>query len=160
MNEQNNMPTGIDPNAPQNPGYNPAPSAPAVRLRTDRSLLKYILLSIVTLGIYGLVTMTLVADDINTAASRYDGKKTMHFCLLFFLVGWLTLGIGYLVWYHKLSERIGNELRRRNIAYNFSATDFWLWEILGVIIVIGPFIYMHKLFTATNLICENYNVNG
>ena len=41
--------------------------------------------------------MSSVSTDINTIASRYDGKKTMHFCLLVFLVSWLTLGIGVLV---------------------------------------------------------------
>ena len=27
----------------------------------------------------------------------------------------------------------------------FNATDFWLWNILGSLIVVGPFIYVHKL---------------
>ena len=137
-----------------------APSAPAVQLKTNRGLIKYILLSIITLGIYGLVVMSSVSTDINTIASRYDGKKTMHFCLLVFLVSWLTLGIGVLVWHHRICARIGNELDRRGIGYSFGAGTFWGWEILGALIAVGPFIYLHKLFKAMNLLSEDYNTKG
>ena len=133
---------------------------PAGKLNTNRSLLKYILLSLITFGIYGLVVMSGVSSDINTIASRYDGKKTMHYCLIFFLFSWMTLGIVPLVWYHRISSRIGTELNRRGIEYSFGAGSFWGWSILGVFIIVGPFIYTHKLLHAMNLLCEDYNVNG
>ena len=133
---------------------------PVGQLKTNKGLVKYIFLSIITLGIYGLVVMSSVSNDINIVASRYDGKKTMHYCLLFFLVGPITLGIAYLVWFHKISNRIGNELKRRNVAYSFSCSDFWLWNVIGSIIVVGPFIYYYKLFKATNLMCADYNKRG
>ena len=132
---------------------------PAQR-KTNKGLLKYILLSLITFGIYGLVVISSVSDDVNIIASRYDGKKTMHYCLLFFIVAPITFGIASIVWFHKISNRIGAELKRRGVAYSFSAADFWLWNVIGSIIVIGPFVYMHKLFKATNLMCENYNING
>lgn len=135
-------------------------SAPVGQLKTNKGLLKYILLSIITFGIYGLVVMSSVSNDINIIASRYDGKKTMHFCLLAFIVGPITLEIATLVWYHKISNRIGNELARRNISYSFGASSFWLWGIIGSLIIVGPLVYMHKLFKATNLIAENYNALG
>ncbi len=134
--------------------------SPVGKLKTNKGLIKFILLSAITFGIYGLIVMSSVSSDINITASRYDGKKTMHFCLLYFLVGWLTFGIGYIVWYHKISARIGNELRRRNIAYTFDAADFWIWNVIGSVIFVGPFIYLHKLLKATNLINADYNVKG
>ena len=133
---------------------------PVGQLKTNKSLLKYILLSLVTFGIYPLVVMSAVSNDINIVASRYDGKKTMHYCLLFFVVAPITLGIASIVWYHKVSNRIGDEVKRRGINYKFSATDFWLWNVLGALIVVGPFIYIHKMFKAVNLMNENYNTNG
>lgn len=133
---------------------------PARRLSTDRGLLKYILLSLVTFGIYAIVVMSTISDDINLIASRYDGRKTMHFCLLAFLVAPITLGIGTLVWYHNLSDRIGNELIRRGINHQFGASTFWLWNVLGSFILVGPFVYFHKFFTAMNLLSENYNNTG
>lgn len=135
-------------------------TAPVGQLKTNKGLLKTILLSIVTLGIYPLVVMSVVSNDINIVASRYDGKKTMHFCLLTFIVAPITFGIAGIVWYHKISNRIGAELKRRGVDYNFSAADYWLWSVLGSLIVIGPFVYLHKMFKATNLMNAHYNVNG
>jgi len=139
--------------------YQPS-TAPVGQLNSKRSLLKYILLGIVTLGIYTIVFYTGISNDINIIASRYDGKKTMHYCLLAFLIGPITIGIGVLVWFHRISGRIGNELTRRNISYSFGAKDFWLWSILGSLIVVGPFIYIFKLATASNMLAEHYNING
>lgn len=135
-------------------------NAPVGQLKTNKGLLKTILLSLVTLGIYPLVVMSAVSNDINIVASRYDGKKTMHFCLLAFIVFPITFGIAGIVWYHRISDRIGNELKRRGIAYSFSAADYWLWSVLGSLIAIGPLVYLHKLFKAVNLMNEHYNQNG
>lgn len=55
--------------------YTASSASPAVQLPTNRSLLKFILLSIITLGIYGLVVMTKISTEINTIASPYDNKK-------------------------------------------------------------------------------------
>ena len=129
-------------------------------MKTNKSLVKFILLSLITFGIYGIVILSSVSNDINIIASRYDGKRTMHYCLLCFLVGNITFGIGYIVWYHKISNRIGDELNRRGINYSFGAKDYWLWSVLGSLIIVGPFIYTYKLLKATNLLCENYNING
>ncbi len=133
---------------------------PVMHLPTNRSTVKYILLSILTLGIYGIVEMTSISENVNVIASRRDGKKTMNYCLLFFVVSWLTLGIGYIVWYHRLSNRIGAELRQRQIPYSFGAGSFWGWNILGSLILIGPFVYLYRLMHAMNMLCENYNLNG
>ena len=135
-------------------------NAPTFKLKTNRGLIKYILLSLITFGIYGLVVMSCVSTDINLIASKYDGKKTMHYCLIFFIFTGLTLGIAPLVWYHRISARIGNELRRRNIGYSFGAGSFWGWNILGSFIAIGPLVYLHKLLKAMNLLSNDYNVNG
>lgn len=131
-----------------------------VQLKTNRSLLKYILLSLITFGIYGIVVMSGVSTDINIIAARYDGKKTMHYCLVLFVFSWLTMGIVPLVWYHKMSARIGGGLNRRGIDYNFGAGTFWGWGVLGTLILVGPFIYIHKLLKGMNLLSEDFNTKG
>lgn len=135
-------------------------TAPAVQLKTNRGLLKYILLGLITFGIYPIVVMSGISSDINMIASKYDGKKTMHFCLLFFIFAGLTLGIAPIVWYHRISNRIGKELARRGIGYSFGAGSFWGWNVLGSLIGVGPFIYLHKLCKAMNKLAADYNVNG
>ncbi len=135
-------------------------NAPVLQLQTKRGLVKFILLSLITCGIYALVFYSKVSTDINLIASRHDGKKTMHYCLLLFIVAPITLGIAGIVWYHRISNRIGNELTRRGIGYDFGASSYWLWNVLGSLIGIGPFIYLHKLCKAMNLLSADYNVNG
>ena len=131
-----------------------------LQLKTNRGLIKFILLSFITFGIYGLVVMSAVSTDINTIASRYDGKRTMHYCLIFFIFTGLTLGIAPIVWYHRVSARIGKELKRRSIAYSFGAGSYWGWNVLGSLIGIGPLVYLHKLLKAMNLLSADYNAKG
>ncbi|MBP3335965.1 MAG: DUF4234 domain-containing protein [Ruminiclostridium sp.] len=133
---------------------------PARQLNTHRGLLKFILLGIITFGIYPLVFFSGISEDINLVASRFDGKKTMHFCLLFFLVGPITFGIADIVWFHRISSRLGNELTRRGIPYSFGAVDYWLWNVLGSLIIIGPLVYIHKIAKASVLIAQDYNARG
>ena len=135
-------------------------SAPVRQLSTDRGMVTFILLSVITCGIYPLVVMSRISEEINLLASPYDGRRTMHYCLLTFVVAPITLGIAGFVWYHNISERIGNELKRRGIDYNFGASDYWLWNILGSWIVVGPFVYLHKMLTAMNLLNAHYNAYG
>ena len=138
----------------------PASATPAHKLKTNRGLLKYIFLSLITFGIYGIVVMEDVSMDINIIAGRYDGKRTMSCCLMMFLFAPLTLGIASLVWVHRMCERISCELSRRGIAYKFGAGTFWGWGFFGSLILVGPFIYTHKLLKAMNLLATHYNING
>ena len=80
--------------------------------------------------------------------------------MVLFIFSWLTLGIVPRVWGHRLANRIGAELRRRGINYQFGAGTFWGWGILGTLIIVGPFIYSHKLLKSMNLLSADYNVNG
>jgi hypothetical protein len=135
-------------------------NAPAFKLRTSRGLLKMIFLGFITLGIYPLIVESHIGEELNMVASPHDGRHTMHFCLIFFLLSWLTFGIATFVWYHRTSDRMDYELARRNIDYAFGSLDFWLWCILGSLIVIGPYVYIHKRMKAMNLINEDYNQKG
>lgn len=155
-----------------NPGYTPnptytpypitreaAPTPPTVKLHTNFKLWKYILLGIVTCGIYAIIVDCKMVRDLNILASRYDGRKTMN-PIPAYLLGILTAGVFLLVWNHKYANRIGNELSRRGINYSFSAKHFWLWEFLGSLIIVGPFIFKHKQMFATNKLCADYNQKG
>ena len=143
-----------------NCGCGASTGKPVIQLKTNRGLLKFILLSIITFGIYAIVVMSAVSTDINTIASKYDGKKTMHYCLVLFIFSWLTLGIVPLVWSHKISARIGAELGRRGISYSFGAGSFWGWGVLGAVILVGPFVYTHKLLKSMNLLAADFNTKG
>ncbi|MBR6427089.1 MAG: DUF4234 domain-containing protein [Clostridia bacterium] len=134
--------------------------APAKLLRTNRSLIKTILLSVITFGIYGLVVNYNCTEDLNTVATRYDGKKTMNYLLMILILAPITLGIYGIVWQHKFCNRLGAELKRRNVNYEFSAKTYWGWGILGSLIIVGPFVFGHKYYKAMNLMNGDFNVNG
>ncbi|MCR5445535.1 MAG: DUF4234 domain-containing protein [Bacteroidales bacterium] len=129
-------------------------------LRTNRSMWKFVLLSLVTLGIYSIVCLSHVSTEINKVAGPYDQKKTMHYCLVFFIFSWLTLGIFPLIWWSMLCSRMGKELTRRGIDYKFGAGTYWGWGFFGTLIVVGPFVFYHKFFKAMNQLNADYNERG
>ena len=127
-------------------------------MKTNRGLLKIILLGIITLGIYPLVVYSHISEEINVVASPHDCRHTMHYCLIFFIFSWLTLGIAPLIWQHRICDRIGNELKRRNIQYEFDASTFWLWGVLGSLLFgIGPLIFTHEWMKAMNFLNADWN---
>lgn len=132
---------------------------PALQLATNRSLAKMIFLGLVTFGIYNMVIYSKMTTDLNVAASRYDGRRTMSYFGMCTLAP-LTLFILPWVWIHNLCDRIKAELNRRNIDYKFGPATFWLWNVLGSLILVGPFIFIHKLMKSMNKLCENFNQNG
>lgn len=150
--------------APQ-PAYS-APTAvtqradrPRIQLPTRRGLAKMFFLGIVTLGIYPMVIWSRIVTELNLVASRYDGERTMPYFAMFTLAP-LTLSIYVFVWMHGFCRRVGAELQRRDISYKFGASTFWLWNILGSLILVGPFIFLHKLMKSMNLLNEDFNRVG
>lgn len=136
------------------------PFVPKKLLPINRSLTKMILLGFITLGIYPIVIYAKISSEINTVASRYDGRKTTNYLWVLFIWSWLTGGIAPLVWGHCISDRIGNELNRRQIPYSFGVSDFWLWNILGALVGFLPLVYLHKLMHAMNYLNADYNQKG
>ena len=126
------------------------------KFKTNRSMWKFLLLSILTLGIYSIVFFTPFANELDKIHPKRDGTKTMDF-LLVYILSLFTFSFVMYIWYHHISQRIEEALLRRKINYNFGTNDFWTWYIVGSLILVGPFIYIHKLCTAMNLLCESYN---
>ena len=133
--------------------------APKIQLPTKRGLGKMFFLGLLTLGIYPTVIYSRIITELNIAASRYDGKRTMPYFGMLMLAP-LTLGVFTYVWFHNLCARIGTELQRRGIDYKFGPSHFWLWGILGSFILVGPFIFTHKLMKSMNLINKDFNEKG
>ena len=97
--------------------------------------------------------------EVNIVASRHDGRRTIPYFAMVALSP-VTLGILPLVWTHNFCCRIGDELDYRRINYAFGPRTFWLWGVLGSLILVGPFIYIHKLMKAMNMINDDFNRCG
>ena len=128
------------------------------KLKTDRSMWKLMILTILTLGLYLIIFFIPFAFDLDKVSPKDDRSKTMNF-LWAWLLSLLTFSIVMDVWHYQIAVRIEEALEDRNIDYEFGTGDFWLWFIFGSFIFIGPFVYFHKVCRAMNLLCEDYNKN-
>ena len=130
-----------------------------VKLQTNRKMWKLMLFSVLTLGLYAIFFFIPFSFDIDKVAPRRDGERTMNY-LWAHILALFTFSIVVDVWHFLIAQRIEEALSVRNIDYDFGTKDFWHWLVLGSLILVGPFIYYHKLCTAMNLLCEHYNENS
>ena len=145
-------------NSSAGPNFGNTYSAPYgfMPLRTDRSLLVYILLTIVTCGIYSWVFIYQLIQDVNIACDG-DGEETMNFWL-FFLLSLVTCGIYAYVWYYQLGNRLQNNCARYGQPTTEGGTAVLLWMLLGVLLCgIGVFIGWNIIINNTNTVCRGYN---
>ena len=139
----------------QSTGYNAGPQA-FMPLRTDRSLLIFILLTLVTCGIYLYVFMYYMIKDINTACAG-DGDETPGL-LVYILLSLVTCGIYSYVWLYKVGERLARNCQRYGYSVTENGTTVLLWFIFGMWLCgIGPFIGWNILINNTNMVCMGYN---
>ena len=126
------------------------------RLKTDRSLLTYILLSIVTCGIYGYYFIYSIASDVNYACEG-DGRKTGGL-VKFVLLSFITCSIYSWIWYYSLGNRLADNAPRYGLHFQENGTTVLLWLIFGSLLCgIGTFIATYILIKNTNAICMEYN---
>ena len=127
-----------------------------VLLKTDRSLVVYILLGIVTCGIYNLWFIHSLARDVNIACEG-DGKKTSGL-LAFILLSCITCGIYGFIWYYSLGNRLALNAVKYNMNFQENGTTVLMWQLFGVFLCgIGPFIALHIIIKNTNSLCAAYN---
>lgn len=126
------------------------------RLKTDRSLLMYILLTFVTCGIYSWYFIYALARDVNAACAG-DGRNTAGLIKLI-LLSLITCGIYSWIWYYGLGNRLAYNAPRYGMNFQENGTTVLLWMILGSFLCgIGPFIALHIIIKNTNMLCGAYN---
>jgi hypothetical protein len=121
-----------------------------------RGLLSFILLSVITGGIYGLFRIYVLARDVNIMCAG-DGKKTGGLLAYIFL-GMITIGIYPLVWLYKIGNRLQANGPKYNLTIQDSGGTIIMWSIFGSLLFgIGPFVAMYKIFKNTNALADEYN---
>lgn len=127
-----------------------------VPLKTNRGLLGYILLSIITCGIYSYYFIYTVARDVNVACAG-DGKSTGGL-LKFILLSIITCGIYSWWWEYSLGNRLAENAPRYGMSFSENGTTVLMWILFGWLLCgIGPFIAMNIIIKNTNSICMAYN---
>ena len=129
------------------------------RITVNRSLLKLIIFSILTLGIYALYFYHAIARDMNEMC-RGDGKKTAGLIKIF-LLSIITLGIYVFVWYYSIANRIkANAKRQYGLDLPISGGKVLMWYIPGSLLFgIGPFVALHIIIKNTNILAA-FNNSG
>ncbi len=125
--------------------------------KTSRGLLKFILLSAITCGIYPLYYKHRVSVELNKVCKE-DGKNTQGL-IVTLLLSLVTFGIYIVVWWYKASERMNIYGIKNNLS-NVTVTggNFLLWSFLGsALFGIGPFVALYKFIHSHNAVNEHYN---
>ncbi len=132
------------------------PNLGSVRMKTDRSLGMYILLSLITCGIYSYYFLYTMARDANVICNE-DGKKTGGL-LAFILLSLVTCGFYAIYWYYNLGNRLAENAPRYGLNFQENGTTILLWYLVGVLLCgIGPFVAMHILMKNMNSLSMAYN---
>ena len=130
-------------------GYN-------MQVNAERSLVKYILLSIVTCGIYGIYFLYKLIIDVNIICAG-DGDETPGLLKLLLLTI-VTCGIYAWIWYYKLGNRIQMNGSRYGLNIQENGTTILLWMLLGSCLFgIGPYVAMYYIIRNVNSLAVEYN---
>ena len=129
-------------------------------MKADRSLVMYILLSLITCGIYSLYFIYSIAKDMNVICQD-DGKNTTGL-LMFILLSIVTCGFYALYWEYSLCNRMAANAPRYGMSFQETGTTLLLWYLVGWLLCgIGPFVAMYILIKNANELSKAYNqLNG
>ena len=142
--------------AQQTPPYTPGGGYASVQVNASRSLIVYILLTLVTCGFYSWYFIYSLARDVNIVCAG-DGKNTPGL-LKYLLLSLITCGIYSFFWQYSLGNRLADNAPRYGMTFQENGTTVLLWNLFGVLICgIGPLVGLHIIIKNTNSLCGAYN---
>ena len=122
---------------------------------SEFSFMKYILLSIVTLGIYGIYTQYKFTKAINVICEGDQRERPNYFLVILLTV--ITLGVYGHYWIYTQARRLYEISPKYDCRLNDNAINVLLWNTFGSFITIGQFVAWYKLFKMINQLIEQYN---
>ncbi len=125
----------------------------------ERSFLAYILLSILTFGIYPIVYWTKISNEVNVLCEG-DGKKTMKYVFAW-LLNIVTFGIFGIIWEYQLAKRLQENAARYNLNFSEGGATVAVLDTVGMLFfglgrTIASFI-MTKNFNKIVVAFNEYN---
>lgn len=124
---------------------------------TYKSVWKYVLLSMITGGIYGIVVLYRYVKDINKICEG-DGKESKNYIIVL-LLSIITCGIYGIYWWYVQGERLYNIAPKYGVHLKEKGSSILIWEILGCTLMpgIGAFVMTYIMFDNMNRIAAVYN---
>lgn len=121
-----------------------------------RSFWKFLLLSFVTFGIYGIYVMYGYVKDLNKVCEG-DGRQSKNYIVVI-LLSMITCGIYGLYWYYVQGERLHQIAPKYGIQIREKGSTMILWMLLGIVTFgISSMAVTYILFDNLNLLGSIYN---
>ena len=122
-----------------------------------RRFWKYLLLGIVTCGIYGIYYFYGYVKDLNKVCEG-DGKESKNYIVVL-LLSMITCGIYGLYWWYAQGERLYHIAPKYGVKVREKGGDILLWEILGCTIMpgIGMMVVTYIMVDNMNILAKAYN---
>lgn len=129
-------------------------------LTTNRGILKYIIFTIITCGLYGFFFIHGVAKDVNEMCKN-DGDKVGGL-VAYIILSYLTCGLYSIYWQYKIANRLQANAPSYGLYFSENGTNVLLWYLVGwLLCFVGPFIAMNIVIKNTNRMAAAYNAaNG
>ena len=125
-------------------------------LKSNRSILPYLLLGFLTFGIYNLWYLHHFVKDVNELC-REDGKQSPG-VLWLLLLSILTCGLYGLFWWYRIADMISTAQRKRGFSSSVSGGYILVCMVLGAYLCgLASWIALHTLFEAMNELATDYN---
>ncbi len=165
--DSSQQPGALTPPIPQQSyGYQGAGGVPPVQpgamraLQENRDIAMYVLLTIVTCGIYAYWYIYQLALDAN-AICHDDGESTPGL-LPFLGLSLITCGFYAMYWEYQLANRLQKNGPRYGLSIQQNGSDVLLWLVLSYFTCgIGGFVAMNIIIVNMNALSRCYNrVNG
>lgn len=116
---------------------------------------KYLLLSLVTFGIYSIVVLWRFTKTVN-ALCNGDEKESPNYIVVFLLT-LVTMGVYGLYWIYRQAERLQDIAPKYNCTITIKPMSILLWDSFGSLIIIGQPIAWYHMFKNVNRLIDNYN---
>ena len=132
------------------------PGPGARHMDTDRSFVKILLLSFVTLGIYGIYALNKISQDVAVMCAGDDDEMPSY--LKAFLLSLITFGIYGIWWTYRFGNRLQNNAARYGLSFSENGTTLLLWQLLGSLLCgIGPLVAFYLIVKNVNALSAAYN---
>lgn len=124
----------------------------------ERNFATYLLLSIITCGIYSIFFWYSYIEDLNIICNG-DGEETPNYIVAFFL-SLVTFGIYGFYYFYKFANRMQFNAPRYQVTLQENGTTILLFRIVGALVCgLGVFYADYLLIRNMNELAARYNAN-
>ena len=124
-------------------------------MQTNRGFWRTILFTLLTLLIYPFYLVEVIAQSVNIAC-KDDNKRTWGW-FPFIFASIFTLGIYVVIWHCQVIHRLCDYCKKNGEECCISWRYYLLWSLVGLPILVGPFIALARFLKAFSQMSHIYN---